>query len=293
MGEYPYPALNTCNKDSVVVAAFQKTGRAPCKPRQASSYGYFGPYDANIIGGSLLGAGMALTGSCPGTVLVQLATGIKTSLYVASGSLVGGILFSRFSNVVKKVQPPPEVSQKALIYQALNFDATKAFFSFEAAYMGIVGLLSILLSRRDYAVVHPVLGGLSIGLAQAATIFLTGSPVGISAVYDHIGQYFWRAVGWKGANPPTGVSNSVFFAAGVMAGGFTISRSLPKTAPSTVDISNLRAFLGGIVLVIGARVAGGCTSGHGISGLSTFSTSSFVAVGSMFAGGILVAAFLR
>jgi len=59
-----------------------------------------------------------------------------------------------------------------------------------------------------------------------------------------------------------------------------------------VDISNARAVFGGAVMVVGARIAGGCTSGHGISGMSQLSVSSIISVVSMFGAGILGSALL-
>ena len=53
------------------------------------------------------------------------------------------------------------------------------------------------------------------------------------------------------------------------------------------------AFLAGFVMLLGARIAGGCTCGHGISGMAQLSVGSTVAVAAMFAGGILAAALLR
>jgi uncharacterized membrane protein YedE/YeeE len=53
------------------------------------------------------------------------------------------------------------------------------------------------------------------------------------------------------------------------------------------------AFLAGFVMLLGARIAGGCTSGHGISGMAQLSVGSTVAVAAMFAGGILAATLLR
>lgn len=51
------------------------------------------------------------------------------------------------------------------------------------------------------------------------------------------------------------------------------------------------AFLGGILMGIGSRWAGGCTSGHGISGTLQLAASSWLAALCFFAGGI-AAAFL-
>ncbi|MCA9279282.1 MAG: YeeE/YedE family protein [Phycisphaeraceae bacterium] len=52
------------------------------------------------------------------------------------------------------------------------------------------------------------------------------------------------------------------------------------------------AFLGGIILIIGARMAGGCTSGHGISGGLQLSTSAYVFMAAMFLGGVPTALLL-
>lgn len=49
------------------------------------------------------------------------------------------------------------------------------------------------------------------------------------------------------------------------------------------------AFLGGVVLLFGARLAGGCTSGHGISGGLQLAVSSWTFVAAMLASGILTA----
>ncbi len=54
----------------------------------------------------------------------------------------------------------------------------------------------------------------------------------------------------------------------------------------------LWGFLGGIVAMIGARMADGCPSGHGLSGLMQLSVSGFVALVMFFGTGVLVARFV-
>lgn len=46
-------------------------------------------------------------------------------------------------------------------------------------------------------------------------------------------------------------------------------------------------------MLFGARIAGGCTSGHGISGMAQLSAGSTVEVAAMFTGGILTALLMR
>ncbi len=49
------------------------------------------------------------------------------------------------------------------------------------------------------------------------------------------------------------------------------------------------ALVGGVVAMFGARLAGGCPSGHGLSGLMQLSVSGLLAMVGFFAGGVLVA----
>ncbi len=53
------------------------------------------------------------------------------------------------------------------------------------------------------------------------------------------------------------------------------------------------AFVGGFVMLFGARWAGGCTSGHGLSGMGQLAVGSLMVVVAMFIGGIAVAMFFR
>ena len=54
-------------------------------------------YNANIIGGALLGVGIALAGACPGTVLAQVGAGYKDALF----TLLGGIVAAKTYGVHK------------------------------------------------------------------------------------------------------------------------------------------------------------------------------------------------
>lgn len=47
----------------------------------------------------MIGLSMALTGACPGTVPVQLSTGIR---YIMAGGILGGILYPRFSSCLRR-----------------------------------------------------------------------------------------------------------------------------------------------------------------------------------------------
>ena len=52
------------------------------------------------------------------------------------------------------------------------------------------------------------------------------------------------------------------------------------------------AFIGGIVAMFGARLAGGCPSGHGLSGIIQLAVSGLIAMVFFFAGGIIMTRLL-
>ncbi len=52
------------------------------------------------------------------------------------------------------------------------------------------------------------------------------------------------------------------------------------------------AFIGGVIAIIGARLADGCPSGHGLSGIMQLSVSGFIAMIGFFGGGIVMAQLL-
>jgi uncharacterized membrane protein YedE/YeeE len=64
------------------------------------------------------------------------------------------------------------------------------------------------------------------------------------------------------------------------------------TGTTTLAARAPLAFAAGFIMLFGARIAGGCTSGHGISGMAQLSAGSTLAVAAMFAGGILTATLL-
>ena len=82
---------------------------------------------------------------------------------------------------------------------------------------------------------------------------------------------------------------SISFSLGVIAGSTALMQrsSASGFSPADAFIPAVYAFVGGVVMAFGARLAGGCTSGHGLSGLSAMSFSSLVTVVGIFGAGIL------
>ena len=81
------------------------------------------------------------------------------------------------------------------------------------------------------------------------------------------------------------------------SGGELTGRFLPEMwqqrfGSESYLLRTVAAFAGGILMAFGARMAGGCTSGHGISGTLQLAIGSWVSAICFFVGGILAAMLL-
>jgi uncharacterized membrane protein YedE/YeeE len=60
---------------------------------------------ADIVGGLVLGAGIALAGACPGTVLAQLGAGYRDAWFVVLGGIAGALTYGYWSAPIETVLP--------------------------------------------------------------------------------------------------------------------------------------------------------------------------------------------
>jgi len=277
---------------AIAILVARRYGFSSCEPRRPSWVNLFSAYDGNIIGGALLGVGMTLTGACPGTVLPQIVTGIRSGPWVFLGCLVGGAAWVRYKQsddfrerkLKGSVNAPPKSADT--VAPLLHITEKRGLLIYEALCLGILSTATFFAPGKGNVLLPPVVGGLLIGASQLASLVLTGNALGISAAYETI----WEALYAKGHRPSLG---SPIFAAGTMLGSFVLSQIVTLPTPPEVQISPLTAVAGGAIIIVGSRLAGGCTSGHGISGMSMLSISSFISVGAMFAGGMGLAAIFR
>lgn len=72
---------------AVVLAALNGFGLVKLQPKAAL-------YSADVVGGLILGIGIALAGACPGTLLAQVGAGYRDALFALLGGLAGAVAFS-------------------------------------------------------------------------------------------------------------------------------------------------------------------------------------------------------
>lgn len=120
---------------------------------------------------------------------------------------------------------------------------------------------------ENFTPIESSIGGILIGLAAALMLMTNGRIAGISGITSGFitGPNNDRA--WRG-----------FFIGGLVLGGFLMSLLNPHGFDNTITRSYGALAVAGFLVGFGTRMGNGCTSGHGICGLSRLSPRSFVAV---------------
>ena len=154
----------------------------------------------------------------------------------------------------------------------------------------------------------PYLVGAGIGVLSWLTFYFSDKPIGASSAYAQIAGFIGKlfakrhteSLPYFKENPPR-IGWELVFVLATIAGGFIAAWTggefenkwlNPMWTARFGDSIALRAVVaagGGVLMAFGARLAGGCTSGHGISGTMQLNVASWIAVVCFFIGGIAVA----
>lgn len=131
-----------------------------------------------------------------------------------------------------------------------------------------------------------LLGGLLIGLATALYLLGTGRIAGITGIVASP----LRALLNRSALRPEWPR--LTFIAGLLLAPWAW-RLFAPLPPASIDVSPLALVLAGLLVGVGTRLANGCTSGHGVCGLSRFSLRSLVNVLAFMGAGFATVYLLR
>lgn len=129
---------------------------------------------------------------------------------------------------------------------------------------------------NDFTPLSALLGGALIGLSASALLAFTGRIAGISGIVGGLLRPRAGDIGWRAA-----------FALGLFSGG-GILRLLDPSALALPGLPGLPVVvLAGLLVGVGTHLGNGCTSGHGVCGISRGSRRSLVATLAFMLTGML------
>lgn len=135
--------------------------------------------------------------------------------------------------------------------------------------------------HTDFTPLASTLGGMLIGLAAAVMLAFNGRIAGISGI---LGGLLEAGEGWRWRGR---------FLLGMVLGGLGLLVFAPSAMPGAA-IDSLPLLIGaGLLVGFGTRLGGGCTSGHGVCGISRLSVRSLTATGIFMAAAMLTTFVMR
>ena len=130
--------------------------------------------------------------------------------------------------------------------------------------------------------ISALIGGVIIGIAVSLMMLWNGRVTGISGIIGGIlnptrGDWTWR----------------VLFVTGLLLGGLTLSALNPHVFSGSISRSWIQVVAAGLLVGFGTSMGSGCTSGHGVCGISRMSPRSIAATLSFIIAGILAVALFK
>jgi uncharacterized protein len=248
-----------------------------------------------VIGGLIFGAGMAILGYCPGTVMVSAGEGSLDAMVGILGGLAGGLVYTVLLPSINGLLGPNIGSFS--LFTAVG-SSPGLFYSL----MILCGLaftsMAFLIHKMDNSTDRSwIIAGVGIALLNAFVFHYADRPIGASTFFPYVSDNifgvinndYFKQIGKSG-------SWEVPFLAGGLLSGLVISlirrdfkikmihSNWEKYKGGNFGKRAFWAFFGGFILIFGARMAGGCTSGHVISGGMQLAASSLLFAVFVFAG---------
>jgi len=133
----------------------------------------------------------------------------------------------------------------------------------------------------NFTPIPAFLGGILIGIAVIIFLVGNGRLAGISGIVDNL--FFSK----------NNRLDNILFIVGVILGPIIYQTVTKSIIPFTITTSIPVVILGGIFVGVGTKIGSGCTSGHGICGISRFSIRSIVATLVFLTTGVLTVLVMR
>jgi len=258
---------------------------------------------ANILGGFVFGLGIVLAGGCASGIVYRLGEGQIGAMVGILGFFLGvamtadGIL-SPVSQFLKGFSVDISGSSGPALWDVFGGGMLAKWATIAALAVALMvfvmrGKPSLGSASKGYswALTGVLIGVLTISAWWISSYF-GGVPRGL-AITTPIREFF-NTMLYKSSNSPFpefsffGIFKGtwgVFFIFALPLGAFASAVGLKEfkwKTPPAKEI--LTVFAGSVIMGVGAVVAGGCNLGHGVTGVSTMSVASLVAIASIILG---------
>jgi uncharacterized membrane protein YedE/YeeE len=138
-----------------------------------------------------------------------------------------------------------------------------------------------------------LVGGIIVGIGVSLIYVLTGLHATQSSLFTTTLSWLTTLAHFQEKRNLEERVWRLVLAMGVIFGALIYTLTMSPTGLWVTKVDLWRLALGGFIIGIGARLSNGCTSGHGISGLASLSTTSLYAVLTFMATGIITANLLE
>ena len=129
----------------------------------------------------------------------------------------------------------------------------------------------------NFTPIPALIGGIVIGLAVVLFFYSTGRLAGVSGIANNV------------ITKNTIRGTNLLFLIGLISGPIFYQLFISSDVPYLINNNTLILIIGGLLVGIGTQIGMGCTSGHGVCGISRFSVRSIIAtISFIFSGAIVV-----
>lgn len=138
-------------------------------------------------------------------------------------------------------------------------------------------------------IAHYIIGGFIVGIGISTPFILTGLVAGVSTTFTSTWSYVMRGWFFQKEGYIRTRAWHLTLILGILTGGLLFALWVDGFGLLQTEVQFWRLFLGGMLIAIGARMSGGCTSGHAICGSAALEKVSFIATGVFLVVAIVVA----
>lgn len=134
----------------------------------------------------------------------------------------------------------------------------------------------------EHTLLQSLVGGLLIGTSVSIMLFCNGRVAGVSGIIGGMFRKDTQDLSWR-----------ALFLLGLLSGGYLLGSTQLAHDMVPLNHSYQSIIVAGLLVGFGTRLGGGCTSGHGVCGISRFSGRSLVATVTFLTTGAVLVYIVR